>query len=276
MPLALTVAQMLAIDLGTDVLPALALGTEKPQHGVMSRPPRRRGQSVLDTRLLLRAFLWLGGIEVLLCYVGFALVFYGSGYTDLFSLPRADLLPFAQRLLTDEGRVYVLASTVFHAGVVAAQIGNLFACRSEIGGGRRTRWLDNRFLLLGLGFEALLILVINYVRPLARVFEHLPLPPVYWFGLILYAPALYGLEWMRQRPVQRRETARGTPTPGRCHMMRVIIMGCGLGEQVSRFLADEGHEVTAVTDYDPPVTLARPARNSRAKPSVGWVSTAMF
>jgi magnesium-transporting ATPase (P-type) len=214
MPLALTVAQMLAIDMGTDVLPALALGTERPDPGVMSRPPRRRGQSLLDTRLLLRSFLWLGGMEALLCYVGFALVFYGSGYTNLFDLPRADLLPYAERLLTDDGRVYVLASTVFHAGVVAAQIGNLFACRGELGGARRTRWLDNRFLLFGLGVEALLILLMNYVRPLSRVFEHLPLPPVYWLGLILYAPALYGLEWIRQRLVQRLETVRGLQRQG--------------------------------------------------------------
>ncbi len=40
MPLALSVRQILAIDLGTDMFPALALGMEKPEPDVMKRPPR--------------------------------------------------------------------------------------------------------------------------------------------------------------------------------------------------------------------------------------------
>ena len=62
-PLALTVAQILAIDLGTDLLPALALGTEKPEPDVMQHPPRRRSQPLIDKPLMVRALLWLGGIE---------------------------------------------------------------------------------------------------------------------------------------------------------------------------------------------------------------------
>ena len=39
-PLPLTIIQILAVDLGTDMLPALALGTEAPEPGVMQQPPR--------------------------------------------------------------------------------------------------------------------------------------------------------------------------------------------------------------------------------------------
>ena len=46
-PLALTVMQILAIDLGTDLFPALALGTEKPEPDIMKRPPRRRNQPLV-------------------------------------------------------------------------------------------------------------------------------------------------------------------------------------------------------------------------------------
>ena len=41
-PLPLTVLQILAIDLGTETLPALALGREPAEPGLMDRPPRRR------------------------------------------------------------------------------------------------------------------------------------------------------------------------------------------------------------------------------------------
>ena len=41
-PLPLTIIQVLAVDLGTDMLPGLALGAERPEPNVMSRPPRCR------------------------------------------------------------------------------------------------------------------------------------------------------------------------------------------------------------------------------------------
>ena len=206
-PLALTVAQILAIDLGTDLIPALALGTERPEQNVMKRPPRRRTQSVIDQGLIARA-VWLGGIETALCYVGFYAVYRSSGYNNFWELTFKDwLLPFAQLLQTVPGQVYVLATTVFHAGVVTAQIGNAFACRTEKERVRDMGWLRNRFLDVGIWIEVALILALIYVSPLAWVFEHLPLPLMWWAGLILYGPILYILEWIRKNIVRGMERA---------------------------------------------------------------------
>jgi Ca2+-transporting ATPase len=196
-PLALTVPQILAVDLGTDLLPALALGAERPEPDVMQRPPRRRASSLFDRRMIARV-LWLGAVETALCYAGFFWVFRAAGYTDPLSLPRVDLLPFAERLTTREGLVYILATTVFHAGLVTVQVGNVFACRrTTVGDG--WGWLKNRTLRMGLVVEVLLILLLVYFRPLAEMFEHQPIPPLYWIGLILYAPILYGMDWMFKR-----------------------------------------------------------------------------
>jgi hypothetical protein len=52
--------------------------------------------------------------------------------------------------------------------------------------------------------EIVIILALIYIPPLARAFNHVPLPSVYWLGLIIYAPALYGLEWLRKSLVRRR------------------------------------------------------------------------
>ena len=49
-PLPLVVMQVLAIDLGTDLLPAIALGTERAEPGVMERPPRPRRERLLNRR----------------------------------------------------------------------------------------------------------------------------------------------------------------------------------------------------------------------------------
>jgi Ca2+-transporting ATPase len=211
-PLALTAAQILAIDLGTDLIPALALGTERPEPNVMNRPPRRRTQSVIDGRLIARA-LWLGGIEAALCYAGFQAVYRASGYNSFWALTFKDwLLPFAGLLQTAPGRAYVLATTVFHAGVVAAQVGNAFACRTEKERVRDMGWLRNRFLDVGIGVEIALIFSLIYFPPLARIFEHTPAPLHWWAGLALYGPVLYILEWIRKNIVRRMERVHNEPS----------------------------------------------------------------
>ena len=65
-PLPLTVMQILAIDLGTETLPALALGREPAEPGIMDRAPRARDRGILDAPMLVRAWLWLGLLEAAL------------------------------------------------------------------------------------------------------------------------------------------------------------------------------------------------------------------
>jgi magnesium-transporting ATPase (P-type) len=58
-PLPLTVMQILAIDLGTDLIPALALGVEKAEPGIMNKPPRKRTEKLIDSKLFkVLSFSW--------------------------------------------------------------------------------------------------------------------------------------------------------------------------------------------------------------------------
>jgi Ca2+-transporting ATPase len=200
-PLALTVRQILAIDLGTDMLPGLALGTEKPEPGIMQRKPRRRNQPLVDRKLLLRAFLWLGLIETGLAFSGFFLVYALSGNFALLDRFPESALGLG---LVGVYPVHLLAITVYHAGVVMAQTGNAFACRSEVNQGRRLGWTSNRFLIWGVGVEIGLIMLLIYLPPLASVFQHAPLPPVFWLWLALYPLILYSLEWIRKSLARRQ------------------------------------------------------------------------
>jgi magnesium-transporting ATPase (P-type) len=197
-PLALTVMQILAIDLGTDLFPALALGMEKPEPDIMKRPPRRRMQPLVERGLLLRAFLWLGLIEAALCYTGFFLIYAASGNATLSGLPLLGSLSIPTVLNIPAAQVALLAVTVFHAGVVTSQVGNVFACRTEKGRGRHLGWLSNRFILGGVAIELVIILSLIYIPPLAMIFDHVPLPANFWLFLGLYAPILYSLDWIRK------------------------------------------------------------------------------
>lgn len=79
-PLPLTVLQILAIDLGTETLPALALGREPAEPGLMSRPPRPRTTGVIDRALLFRAWAFLGTISAALVMGGFLFTLWHAGW----------------------------------------------------------------------------------------------------------------------------------------------------------------------------------------------------
>ena len=200
MPLALNVRQILAIDLGTDMFPALALGMEKPEPDVMNRPPRRRNQPLLDRGLLWRAFGWLGMIEAALCFAGFLTVFILSGHVDEIGLPFLARLsvPASWRLSLSFGETLLLATTVYHAGVVMGQVGNALACRSDHLRSSSLGWLSNPYIWIGIMIELLAILAMIYIPFLARIFNHVPLPSWFWFGLALNASLLYSIEWIRK------------------------------------------------------------------------------
>jgi Ca2+-transporting ATPase len=208
-PPALTVRQILAIDLGTDLFPALALGLEKPEPDVMHQNPRPRHQPIVDRSLMGRA-VWLGSIEAVLCYVGFFAVYFLSGNAGMLQLHAPSFLAVPQEWLLNlpPAAIYALAITVFHAGVVMSQIGNAFACRSSKTRSTYLGWLSNKYILVGIAIEVGVIASLIYVPFLARVFNHVPLPLVYWLGLGLFAPVLYSLEWIRKAISRRLDQMR--------------------------------------------------------------------
>ena len=71
LPLPLTAVQILAIDLGTETLPALGLGRDPAEAGIMERPPRRRDEPIIDRGLLVRAWACLGLVSAVLVMGGF-------------------------------------------------------------------------------------------------------------------------------------------------------------------------------------------------------------
>jgi magnesium-transporting ATPase (P-type) len=208
LPLALNVMQILAIDLGTDLFPAMALGMERPEPDVMQRPPVKRTPALVDRRLLWRATLMIGGIQTILCYIGFFFVYHQAGYRNLLDLPRLIRLSFDERMAGPVGQITALASTVFLVGVVMAQIGNAFACRTERGQVRRLGFFSNRWLLGAIGASLALTAIMVYVEPVAAIFENAPLPPAYWLGLFLYAPVVYSVDWLRKVVLRRKKLSQ--------------------------------------------------------------------
>ncbi|NTV71527.1 MAG: cation-transporting P-type ATPase [Azonexaceae bacterium] len=162
-PLPLTVIQILAVDLGTDMLPALALGAEKPSTDVMQRPPRPRDERLLSGGLLARAYLFLGPLEALGAMATFFFVLHGFGWH------------YGETLEPGDPR-YLQATSACLMAIVMAQMVNLFVCRHP----RLPAWhfplLENRWLLAGLASEIGLMAVILYTPLGNRLFGTAPLP----------------------------------------------------------------------------------------------------
>ena len=99
------------------------------------------------------------------------------------------------------------------SGIVAAQIGNVFACRTDRASVFRVGIFRNRAILLGIAAELGLLLLLIGCLPLARhVFGLAPLRPQEWL-VLLPRGAVLGLEEGRKWLV-RRSTGR-EPSVGR-------------------------------------------------------------
>ena len=117
-PLPLTIIQILAVDLGTDMLPALGLGAEKPNPGIMNAPPRPQTDRLLNWPLLTRAYLFLGPMQAVAAMCAFGFVLRSGGWT------------YGQPLAIHDP-LYLQSTTACLSAIVVMQIANVFLCRSE-------------------------------------------------------------------------------------------------------------------------------------------------
>ncbi len=205
-PAALMVLQILAVDLGTDLVPALSLGAEPPGPDTMDQPPRRRSDVLLNRPLMLRAYLFLGLIEGLLAMGGYLLTWRHYG-VDL-----GQLRQLAPALLHHSAPAGVLAiqyqaSAVTLGSIVFCQVGNLMACRSDRQSVFRMPAFANGLLWLGMASEWLAFAALLSVPVLAALFQLAPFPLPLWGWLALCTPTLLLADelrkaWRRrQRPV---------------------------------------------------------------------------
>jgi magnesium-transporting ATPase (P-type) len=197
-PLALGVMAILAIDLGTDLVPALALGAEPPEPGTMDRPPRRRHDHIVDRALLLRAYLWLGLVQGLAVMAAFFLHYWTNGYAGHWlDLP-------------DEGPLYREAVAIALLAVVFTQVGNLFAQRTERSSIVHIGWFTNRLIWVGIASELAIVALIVYVPFLQSVVGTAALPPVSWLWVLTLAPLLLLTDELR-KVLARRASSWHSP-----------------------------------------------------------------
>ncbi|MFZ0708486.1 MAG: cation transporting ATPase C-terminal domain-containing protein, partial [Terrimicrobiaceae bacterium] len=196
-PLPLTIIQILAVDLGTDMLPALGLGAEKPALDIMKAPPRSRTDRLLTWPLLARAYLFLGLMQAAAAMSAYWFVLRNGGWS------------FGEQLAARDP-LYLQATTACLSAIIVMQIANVFLCRSERQSILARSLTSNKLILAGIATELLLIGLIVYTPWGQALFGTAPIALVVWIFIIPFALGMLALEELRKWLIRN---FLGSPAP---------------------------------------------------------------
>jgi len=133
LPSPLTAVLILAVDLGTDILPALALGVDPSEPGIMKAPPRDPDEKIMNRSFVTR-FAYIGiliGAVVMGIYI---LTLYRYGWT--WGEP-----------LTDGNLIHLKASSAAFALLIIIQMVQAFNARSDKYSIFKIGFFSNKYLL---------------------------------------------------------------------------------------------------------------------------------
>jgi magnesium-transporting ATPase (P-type) len=214
-PLPLTLLQILTIDLLTDQVPALALGLEQPEPGVMKRPPKSPNEPILTLGMVVKAYLFLGPLAAAIGLAAFFGRYMEAGWHwgDWAGMAAFGAAPTGTGTATG---IYAAATTMTLLGIVMAQVGNGFAMRTHTVSILKVGFFSNKLRLWGIGAELLGVAALMYFPPLQAVFSTAPLTWQEWVVLAALSPLLLIADEIRKYFVRRKlngpqERAGGVP-----------------------------------------------------------------
>lgn len=188
-PLAIAVLQVLALDIGTDMLPALALGAERPRKGIM-RGLRHR--VLLDRTLMRRSLLVLGVTEATFSMASFTAVLLQGGWR-WGEQPPTTLL--------------AIASGSAFAAIAVGQMANAFACRSTTFPVWRLHPAGNPLVLAAVAAELLLLVTFLGVPWLADLLGGSWPNALGWAGALVTGAAVVLVDGVVKTRRARQEAA---------------------------------------------------------------------
>lgn len=191
-PLPLTVMQILTVDLGTDLLPALGLGVEKSEPGVMDLPPRPRDSHLLNKSIIIKAFVLYGLVASIISICAYFFVNYIHGWPSV--------------ALMASGAGYAKATTMTLGAIIFCQIAAAMNCRTQISSVFSIGLFSNRRIWLGIIAELVLFAVLIYTPFLQEIFNTQPLNLVEWFFLFCIPIPLFLLEELRKFFVRKTKS----------------------------------------------------------------------
>jgi len=155
-PLPLSIILILVIDLGTDILPAIGLGTEKAESDVMKKKPRSIKERLLTPQLLFMSYGIVGMLQAAAGFFSYFFVLFKGGWV------------WGQQLaLTDP--LYQKAVTAFFVSIIICQIADVLICKTRRQSIFKAGITKNKMILFGIMAELIILSIIVYL-PAGNVF----------------------------------------------------------------------------------------------------------
>jgi Ca2+-transporting ATPase len=164
MPMPMLPIQILWVNLVTDGLPAMALGLEPPEPGIMSHRPRPRNESIFARRLG-RIILARGSYIAIVTLLAFVAGMAAASWMN------------CQEPL-------ILARSMALTTLVFAQLCYVFECRSERYSPFELGFLGNRFMAAAVSISISMHLLVLYVPALQAIFSTCPLNAWQWLFIL--------------------------------------------------------------------------------------------
>ncbi|MBU1163906.1 MAG: cation transporting ATPase C-terminal domain-containing protein, partial [Proteobacteria bacterium] len=188
-PLALTVIQILSIDLGTDIIPSMGLGQEPPDPEEMRRPPRDRSEGLLTRPLIIHSYLFLGLLEALWSIFLFFFVLVEGGWE------------YGQELASNNA-LYRSATGIALSTILLMQIGNLIGRRFIYRSGLDMGIFKNKLIFFGIIIQIVFSWAVLYFPPAQKVLTTGPVSIEIYFLAWLGIPLIFGLDFIRKKVAQ--------------------------------------------------------------------------
>jgi magnesium-transporting ATPase (P-type) len=185
LPLPLLVVQILAIDLGIEVIPSLALSREPPEVGIMQEQPRSARERLFNAKVFLRS-LYLGTIIAIGAMAGCFMAWSAGGWH------------LGMSTVPGDPTIYARGTTMTFAGIVIAQVGNVLASRTSKASIFKTSLKSNKWIWLGIASQISIISLLIYAPPLQALFGTAPLGLFEWAFLALLAVVVVFAEEIRK------------------------------------------------------------------------------
>ncbi|HPH34209.1 MAG TPA: cation-transporting P-type ATPase [Methanoregulaceae archaeon] len=194
-PLPLTVILILSIDLGTDMVPGLALGSEASEEDIMDRPPVGKNERILDFEVFKRGYFFLGIIEAMaamFAFLGF-LFLNGWAYGDL---------SITGSLLHKQ------AMTMTLLGAVSCQLLNVWTLRSWENSAFERGFFSNHLLIVAMILEIAWIWAILNVGVVQYIFNTAAVPAQYLLLLVPFPILLFISHELYKWRIRKRGSKR--------------------------------------------------------------------
>jgi len=197
-PLALTIIQILAIDLGTDIIPSMALGQEPPDPESMRQPPRGQEFRLLSPGLVVHSYLFLGLLEAIWSLGLFFYVLVDGGWQ------------FGMELGADDP-LYRSATGIALATILLMQIGNLIGRRFANLSGLDLGIFRNRLMMAGIMIQIIFSWGLLYFPPLQKILGTGPVAGSVYLFAWLGVPLIFTADYLRKRLFLRKSEHNDSP-----------------------------------------------------------------